>query len=153
VAQQEREIINERLKNLKPNERLFRINCGMGWIGETVKHTDNMIILKNPRPLHAAPEGWGDLAGWTENKIAAPCCGSCDKLQIPDVPIMCGYWHDAGRKYDYVCWQYEPRNPQSIAIFTMEEFKIGKLKLSPKQKLFQAIIERMGGIFRVIREV
>ena len=75
MGQKERDIINERLISLKPNERLFRINCGMGWTGQTVKHTADMIVLKNPRPLHGAPAGWGDLVGWTEIEITPDMVG------------------------------------------------------------------------------
>ena len=75
MGQAERDIMTPRLLNLKPNERLFRINSGMGWVGQTVKHTPGMIILKNPRPLHAAPKGWGDLVGWTEIEITPDMVG------------------------------------------------------------------------------
>jgi len=115
MGKAEKEIINRRLINLPINVRLFRINCGMGWTGQTAKHTADMIILKNPRPLYAAPEGWGDLVGWTE---------------ITVTPDMIG---------------------KKIAVFTMEEAKSGKLKLSEMQKMFRDIIVRMGGIFREIR--
>jgi hypothetical protein len=39
---------------------------------------------------------------------------------------------------------------QKIAVFTGEEFKTGKLKLSREQGLFKKCLERMGGVFRVI---
>jgi hypothetical protein len=115
MGAKERDIINNRLVNLKPSERLFRINAGVGWVGQTVKHTPNMIILKNPRPLISAPEGWGDLVGWTEIEITSDMVG------------------------------------KKIAVFTMEEAKTGKLKLSEMQKMFRDIILRMGGIFRELR--
>ena len=34
-----------------------------------------MMIIKNPFPLHAAPEGWGDLVGWTSVKITPDMVG------------------------------------------------------------------------------
>lgn len=112
MASKERDIINARLTNLASNERLFRINAGMGWAGRTVMH-GNIIIIKNPFPLHAAPEGWPDLCGWTTIEIT---------------PEMVG---------------------QKIAVFTAEEVKATG-KLSKIQRRFRDIIERMGGIFRVI---
>jgi len=75
MADKERDIIQDRLLNLKENERLFRINAGMGWVGKIVKHTGNMLILKNPRPLRAAPTGWPDLCGWTEIEITSDMVG------------------------------------------------------------------------------
>ncbi len=75
MGAKEQEIIKKRLLCLSENERLFRINSGMGWIGEVVRHDGNIIILKNPRPLHAAPEGWPDLSGWTEIEITPDMIG------------------------------------------------------------------------------
>jgi hypothetical protein len=75
MAGPERDIINTRLLNLAGNERLFRINAGMGWAGTVVKRTPRMIILENPRPFHGAPVGWPDLTGWTEVIITPDMVG------------------------------------------------------------------------------
>lgn len=112
MASKEREIIQKRLLNLSSNERLFRINAGMGWCGRSVRR-GNCLIIENPYPLHAAPEGWPDLCGWTEIEIT---------------PDMVG---------------------QKVAVFTGEEIKATG-KLSKQQTAFKYLIERMGGIFRVI---
>ena len=64
MGHKERDLINDRLLNLAPNERLFRTNSGMGWAGVAVKKGD-ITIIKNARPFHAMPEGWPDLTGWT----------------------------------------------------------------------------------------
>ncbi len=58
-----RNIQAEHLKNLPANKRLFPINAGMGWVGKIVRRESGLIVLKNPRPLHAAPAGWPDLCG------------------------------------------------------------------------------------------
>lgn len=58
-------IENLRLSNLSPDERLFKINAGRGYVGQVVKHTGQLLILKNPSVLHAAPTSWPDLSGWT----------------------------------------------------------------------------------------
>ncbi len=112
MGQKERDIINDRLAHLAPNERLFRINAGMGWAGKAVRKGD-IIVIKNPYPLHAAPEGWGDLTGWTS---------------IDVTPEMTG---------------------RRLAVFTMEEAKATG-RLSDEQLAFKEIIERMGGLFRII---
>ena len=73
----ESERIREILADLPADQRLFRINSGMGWAGKTVRRTPDLIILEKPRPLHAAPEGWPDLCGWTEVEITADMVGQC----------------------------------------------------------------------------
>jgi hypothetical protein len=40
-----------------------------------------------------------------------------------------------------------------IAVFVGEEFKTGRGRLSKAQGLFRDCLERMGGIFRVIKEI
>lgn len=71
----EKRLTNERLLNLKPTERLFRINAGMAWTGEIVKNNKQIIILKNPRPFWGAPAGWPDLAGWETIEITPEMVG------------------------------------------------------------------------------
>lgn len=109
-----RKIENEILANLPANKRLFKINSGMGWQGKIVKRTDDVIILKHPRPLHAAPPGWPDLVGFETITVTESMVG------------------------------------QKIAVFCGEEIKAGKDRLTKGQKLFGDLIERMGGMFRVI---
>ena len=75
MGRKERDIINDRLANLAPNERMFRINAGMGWAGKTVKHTPRLLVLADPWPLHAAPEGWPDLCGWVSVTITPDMVG------------------------------------------------------------------------------
>lgn len=67
--------IREILASLPPEQRLFRINSGMGWAGKVIRRTPDMIVLENPRPLHAAPDGWPDLCGWTEVEITPDMVG------------------------------------------------------------------------------
>jgi hypothetical protein len=75
MGQKQTEVINARLSTLNPNERLFKINAGMGWTGKIIKKTTKIIILENPFPLHAAPEGWPDLCGWEEVEITPDMVG------------------------------------------------------------------------------
>ena len=71
----ETERIRQILSALPPDQRLFRINAGMGWAGKVIRRTPDTLILSKPRPLHAAPEGWPDLAGWTEVEITPDMVG------------------------------------------------------------------------------
>lgn len=121
----EKNLFIERLGNLKPNERLFRINAGMGWIAakkDTIikrnKDGGTTVLLKNARPFHGAPEGWLDLCGWTEIIIT---------------PDMVG---------------------KNVAVFTFEEGKTGKQRIVKEsaQDKFKNLIIRMGGIFRELRD-
>jgi len=75
MGKKERKIINKVLSELPDNERLFRINAGMGWAGKIVKHTGKFIVLADPFPFHGAPTGWPDLAGWETVKITADMVG------------------------------------------------------------------------------
>lgn len=104
--------IRQILASMPPEQRLFRINSGMGWSGKVVRHTKDMLVLKNPRPFHAAPPGWPDICGWTEIEIT---------------PEMVG---------------------QKIAVFTAVEVKVTG-RLSKAQAAFKAVLETMGGIFKV----
>ena len=71
----ESERIREILAGLTPDQRLFRVNSGMGWAGKLVSRTPDILVLHKPRPLHAAPEGWPDLCGWTEVEITPDMVG------------------------------------------------------------------------------
>ncbi len=70
----ERDIINERLSSLAPDERLFRINAGMAWAGKAVRK-GRFVVIENPRPFHGAPEGWPDLCGWRTVTITPDMVG------------------------------------------------------------------------------
>jgi hypothetical protein len=71
----ESERIREILASLPPNERLFRINSGMGWAGKVIRRDSESVLIHRPRPFHAAPEGWPDLCGWTEIEITPEMVG------------------------------------------------------------------------------
>jgi hypothetical protein len=67
--------IKEILAALPADKRLFRINSGMGWTGKVTRLKSGDMLITNPRPLHAAPEGWPDLCGWTEVEITPDMVG------------------------------------------------------------------------------
>lgn len=59
-----------------PGLALFRNNTGTGWVGEVVKRTGDMIVLRNPRPLHAGLcTGSSDLVGWRSVEITPDMVG------------------------------------------------------------------------------
>ena len=70
----EKNLINEYLSNLPENMRMFRTNSGMGWAGKSVKKGE-MVIIKNPFPLHCMPEGWPDITGWETVEITPDMIG------------------------------------------------------------------------------
>lgn len=112
MGRKERDRINERLMSLAENERMFRINAGMGWAGQVTRR-GRFVVIDNPRPFHGAPDGFPDLAGWTT---------------ITVTPDMVG---------------------QRVAVFTGEEVKATG-RLSHAQERFKSIIEKMGGIHRIL---
>jgi len=115
MGTKERDIINEILRNMPENQRLFRINAGMGWAGRAVKH-GNITVIKNAFPFHGAPEGWPDICGWTSVTIT---------------PDMVG---------------------DTVAVFTGIEVKATG-KTTGAQRALGGIIERMGGVWKVIKDV
>jgi len=74
MGQAERDIINERLAGLAPNERLFRANCGMGWAGKATRK-GRFTVIQDARVLHAMPEGFPDLVGFTVIEITPEMVG------------------------------------------------------------------------------
>jgi len=79
MGTKERDIINEVLRNMPENQRLFRINAGMGWAGRAVKH-GNITVIKNAFPFHGAPEGWPDICGFESKTITPDMVG--EKIAI-----------------------------------------------------------------------
>lgn len=76
MAAPERKVINEILTSIDPKtERLFRINAGMAWAGEIVKHTGGLLVLRNPRPFHGAPPGTPDVCGFKSIVITPEMIG------------------------------------------------------------------------------
>jgi hypothetical protein len=74
MGKKERDRINERLMSLSENERMFRINAGMGWAGQ-VTRKGRFVVIDNPRPFHGAPDGFPDLCGWTTVEITPDMVG------------------------------------------------------------------------------
>jgi hypothetical protein len=68
--------IKEILSELKLNERLFRVNCGMAWTGKVINKIKNKIVLENPRPFYGMPEGTSDLIGFTSIEITKEMVGN-----------------------------------------------------------------------------
>ena len=77
MGAKEQKIIQHILKTLPINQRLFRINAGLGWIGQiiNVQRDRNIITIKDARPFHGAPQGWPDLVGWEEIEITPDMVG------------------------------------------------------------------------------
>jgi len=67
--------IKARLLELPPSERLFRINAGLGWQGDKIERSGNVMIILNPRPLQAGPTGWPDCVGWRTVEITQDMVG------------------------------------------------------------------------------
>jgi hypothetical protein len=71
----EGERIKRRLLEQDQNERLFRINAGMGYAGPVASRSGKNVVIKNARPFHAAPKGWPDVCGWETVEITPDMVG------------------------------------------------------------------------------
>ncbi len=63
----------------RDDTRIFRLNTGVGWVGEITKLKDGSILIRNPRPLRAglSKVGGADLVGLqriivTESMLGLP---------------------------------------------------------------------------------
>ncbi len=56
--------------------RAFKQNTGQGWVGQVVSNRQGVMVLENPRPLHAGLcAGSSDLIGWTTIEITPDMVG------------------------------------------------------------------------------
>ncbi len=136
-----------------PGGRLFRNNTGMAWQGKNILHkiADGVkyIILSFPKPIFYGiglmkksnkkgrkhPVGGGDYIGWTEKTIC-----QIIKDKYDDFPCQ-GY--DDCKGCDLT---------DKVAIFTNLEFKTAGIPESPDQVKFRKLVEKSGGISKVIKE-
>ena len=105
--------------------RLFRMNVGMGWIGQSKRfgRVANIyaqpgdVLIRNARPFHAGIEGMSDLIGWRTIEIT------------PDM---------VGKK---------------VAVYAAIEVKQKTGRIRPEQKAFIDNVKKHGGIAGVARSV
>ncbi len=59
-----------------PGLKLFRNNCGQAWMGKIVSRTQDMIVIKDPRPVQfGLHPGSSDLIGWKSVTITPEMVG------------------------------------------------------------------------------
>lgn len=103
--------------------RLWRMNVGMGWIGQSVQITKSQtvhvepgdVIVRKARPFHSGIEGMSDGCGLVSETITADMVG------------------------------------QRVAIFLAVEDKQGTGRLSKEQAAFITAIRNLGGRAGVAR--
>ena len=60
----------------KVNGFFFRVNCGMGWTGNSVQRRGRSMVINNARPFSTGlPPGTSDLIGITEIEITPDMVG------------------------------------------------------------------------------
>ena len=122
-----RKIENRILSELPSNKRLFKINAGMGWVAAP----KNTVHVSKPMTVKVFP---GDKILRHARALHAAPAGW---------PDLCG-WETIEITADMV--------GQKIPVFVMEEVKAGNDTLKPAQKKMKALFEKMGGVFKVIRD-
>jgi hypothetical protein len=61
----------------RPDVRLFRNNCGVGWSGQVVSNASGRITLANARPIrYGLTPGSADLIGWQSVTVTPEMVGS-----------------------------------------------------------------------------
>lgn len=148
-----------------PDTILMRNNTGMLYSGDMkwiVKNGKKSLIIENPYPVffgvglpkkdkktgRIKQTGGGDRIGWTEKKIASPCCGSCFHFETPGNTNSCYL----NTPFEKACNDYIPRIPEKIAIFTSLEIKTKDGKESEDQIKWRETILAAGGIAKILQE-
>ena len=133
MGQKEKHIINRRIIDHSPNERLFRANCGRAWAGKIMNtktmrltaakrilsgnnQSDRYMILEYPRVFHGLPKGFHDIFGFESIEITQDMVGT------------------------------------TVAVFKAIEVKTGDMSMTDEQRLFANTVKKFGGISEVLRE-
>lgn len=114
-----------RLKLSQLGAKMFRVNVGRGWTGDTLikrpKHWTALIgpkdiVIRNARPFSSGvPKGYSDLTGW---------------LEVTITPDMVG---------------------KKIAQFVAGEVKSKNGRATKEQKLFLSVVKDSGGKAGILR--
>lgn len=64
MGQLENNLKNQVDQNLTSSQRLWRINCGFGWISSRIEKCRGFIKLYNARPFRGAEKGISDCIGF-----------------------------------------------------------------------------------------
>lgn len=109
----------------KGSARLFRMNVGMGWIGnsrrfsrvQNITALPGDVLIRNARPFHSGIEGMSDLVGW-------------ESIVVP--PDLVGH---------------------RLAVYSAIEVKQKNGRLTPEQRAFIDNVKKAGGFAGVARSV
>jgi hypothetical protein len=129
----EKNIINEILLHLPENERLFRANAGRAWAGTIVGNALSRIQIA--KQLISAG---GNLPGVVILRNARAFHG-----------LPTGFPDLFGMKAVTITDDMVGR---TLAVFEGVEVKTGRLAQTREQKLFELMIRKLGGIYRLVRK-
>ena len=132
MGAKEKKVINDLLLGAGENERLFRSNAGRAWAGTVVRNAlDKIRIAKTI--LASGGNCPGVLILRNARVFHGMPTGFPDLFGLKAVTIT------------------EDMVGQVLAVFEGVEVKIGRLSQTREQKLFEAMIRKMGGIYRLVR--
>lgn len=105
--------------------RLFRMNVGMGWVGNARKFSrvtnitamPGDVLIRGARPFHSGIVGMSDLVGWHTITITDDWVGA------------------------------------DVAVYSAIEVKQKNGRLTPEQRAFIATVQKAGGFAGVARSV
>jgi hypothetical protein len=132
MGAKEKKVINELLLGVDENERLFRANAGRAWAGTVVRNAlDKIRIAK------------------TIISSGGNCPGILilrDARAFHGLPV--GFPDLFGLKAVTIT---EDMVGSTLAVFEGIEVKTGRLYQTREQKLFEAMVKKMGGLYRLVR--
>ena len=105
--------------------RLYRMNVGQGWIGQSRRFTKTQtitvhpgdVVVRNARPFRSGVEGMHDLIGWRSVEITKEWLG------------------------------------KRVAVFASLEVKTPTGAVRPMQKVWNDNVTRAGGLSGIVRSV
>lgn len=132
MGAREKKVINELLLCLPENERLFRGNAGKAWAGHLVSTTlEKIQVAKQILATDGRCPGVVILR--SARVFHGLPAGFTDLFGFKSVTVT----------QDMV--------GQTMAVFEGVEVKTGRIPQTREQKIFEALVKKMGGIYRLVR--
>lgn len=132
MGEREKKIINQIVLGLPDNERLFRANAGKAWAGSFVSSPLEKIRIAK-QIIAAGGRYNGVVILKHAHAFQGLPAGFPDLFGFEAITIT------------------DDMVGKTVAVFEGVEVKTGRLQQTKEQKLFESLIKKMGGIYRLVR--